>query len=88
MSRAPGEIADAIFAARLEALDQLGDDLHRFAGVCGHCGKRKCPQKNSWSTLPEKIRLVDFEDAIAAGRARVAVEKEVERRLHEEARRK
>ena len=49
------------------------DELHKRAGVCGHCGKRRCPERKSWSTLPETIPtkavLAAFTKAMGRGDA-------------------
>ena len=29
--------------------------LHEVFAVCGHCGKRKCPERKSNSRLPDEI---------------------------------
>jgi hypothetical protein len=30
-------------------------ELHKAVGRCGHCGKKKCPMRSSWSELPPTI---------------------------------
>lgn len=42
------------------------DKLHDLAGLCGHCGKRTCPQRKAWSGLPATLNL---DHVIAAAKA-------------------
>lgn len=37
--------------------------LHEAVGICGHCGKRRCPQPVA-SQLPAKLNVQDVLDAI------------------------
>jgi hypothetical protein len=39
----------------MDILSEFICELHDTFGVCGHCGKRKCPQHNSQSILPYSI---------------------------------
>lgn len=47
------QLADKVFA-----------ELHERAGVCGHCGKRKCLQRKSWSSLPDTLKTSDVLAAV------------------------
>jgi len=38
-------------------------ELHKIAGVCGHCGRRACSGRSSNSVVPAKIAC---DDVIAA----------------------
>ena len=42
------------------------DALQEQFGVCGHCGKRKCPGRKSWSRLPDKLLTEDLLDILNA----------------------
>lgn len=35
--------------------EQVLNALHEKLGVCGHCGKRNCASRKSWSKLPVKL---------------------------------
>jgi hypothetical protein len=54
--------------------------LHDTVGVCGHCGKRECPQRKSWSILPDSISevLQHVEQRLRAEREALWVEAFVE----------
>lgn len=43
---------------------RIVDELHRLAGRCGHCGKRKCAGKKENSRLPDNLKLADVLKAI------------------------
>jgi hypothetical protein len=34
-------------------LDRFIDKCHELYGICGHCGKRKCPARQEHSKLPQ-----------------------------------
>ena len=36
------------------------DALHERVGICGHCGKRTCPDRHAMSTLPKSIKMADL----------------------------
>lgn len=38
--------------------------LHDIAGLCGHCGKRKCGGRTGHSILPERLKTDDVLAAI------------------------
>lgn len=35
--------------------DRFISELHKLAGLCGHCGKKNCAARSSNSYLPEMI---------------------------------
>lgn len=45
-------------------------ELYLIAGRCGHCGKRNCAAKQSYSRLPDSIKFSDLR--LALDRAREA----------------
>lgn len=45
---------------------KLLDELHERAGICGHCGNRKCLGKKQWSNLPDELKTDDVLAAIKA----------------------
>lgn len=38
-------------------INDIFDLLHKRYGYCGHCGKKKCGGKSSYSKLPDTIKL-------------------------------
>ena len=44
--------------------DAFIDKLHEMVGICGHCGKRKCPGRAQHSRIPETISKWAIIDAI------------------------
>jgi hypothetical protein len=36
--------------------ERILDQLHERAGICGHCGLKKCLGKKSHSILPETLK--------------------------------
>lgn len=52
----------------MTALEQIKDaiitELHVLTGLCGHCGKRRCPGKKSSSFLPGSIKTDEVIHAI------------------------
>lgn len=44
--------------------DRFWAALHELVGRCGHCGKRKCSFRASWSILPPAIPVEDLNEAI------------------------
>lgn len=49
-----------VFTPRLQ---EAAETLHELVGICGHCGKKKCPGKQSHSTLPAEIPTTDVMEA-------------------------
>lgn len=47
-----------------KVVDDILASLHEKFGVCGHCGKKSCAFKQSYSTLPEKLKTSDVIAAI------------------------
>jgi hypothetical protein len=46
--------------------ERILDHLHERAGLCGHCGLRKCPGKKAHSILPETLKTSTVLAAIKA----------------------
>lgn len=69
-ARAEGDITAAVFS-------RMWDVLTEKHGKCGHCGKRKCPLREEWDTIPDGARLplADIEDAVRAARSALATER-------------
>lgn len=49
----------ATMARRVDngTFSELVDELHERAGICGHCGKRDCPDRSAYSKLPATLSL-------------------------------
>lgn len=47
-----------------EILEQIFNELHSVAGICGHCGKRNCHDRSSNSYLPGVLNTDDAINAI------------------------
>ena len=44
--------------------DDVIEELHRLEGRCGHCGKKDCGGKKSYSTLPGVLKTENVLDVL------------------------
>lgn len=49
-------MSGGVFIPVLSPAERILDYLHAKAGLCGHCGKKKCLGKRQHSTLPEILK--------------------------------
>ena len=59
--------------------DSIFVELHALCGLCGHCGKRSCPDRKNYSVLPETLKRDDVILAIERAFARGLTMSEVPR---------
>jgi hypothetical protein len=55
--------------------DRFIDALHERVGICGHCGKSACPERKSYSTLPDTIRLDDVLSALTSAQPKTGTKR-------------
>ena len=44
--------------------DDVYAALHEVAGICGRCGKKKCPGRKQHSQLPDKVSMAQVVRAL------------------------
>lgn len=54
------------------------NDLHASIGVCGHCGKRRCPGRGSHTVLPKNFPFSDVTEALRVAHEAVDAEEPAE----------
>ena len=59
-----GAVGGGVTEAIEKERERIIDALHKAAGYCGHCGKRECAGRESWSELPERLMTKDILAAI------------------------
>lgn len=53
---------------------EFWSEVHNRAGVCGHCGKKKCHGKEDHSILPDSISFDVLRDSVREVSAKLARE--------------